>query len=810
MVRSAARERLAWRVGTAPLRAPAVAQSILFLSLVFSHTHALLAQPATAPAPEGVPAAPASPFDGLIVRQLNITGLQRIDESYVRNQVRTRAGQTYSQDQVQRDVSRLLRTGRFLDVRAEPRLVEGQIDLTFVVAEKPEIASIEFVGAKKFKPKDLLAALSFAMGDPLDLYEVRQGREAIERLYKEKGYAYVEVTFDEALLEKERRVVYSIVENQRVRVRKIVIEGNTAYSARELRAQISTNTWFPILRAGDFDPDRAQRDAVLLQQYYRDRGFLDAEVSYSQEFQDIAREKLTIIFHVKEGTRYTIREIRFEGHTVFVNEELQGAMQLKPGDYFNNLRLRSDVENIRTKYGSVGYIEAAVNSAWVFAEEPGQVVVTININEGGQFEIGWIEVNGNFRTQEKTVRRELRFEPEQIFDVTKLRDSEKRLSDTGLFTANSRVEWTGTQPDVRDVLVTVEENPKTNQFIAGIGANSDSGIVGNIVLENTNFDLFDRPRSWEEFFKGRAFRGAGQTMRIQLEPGTEFTRFRVDFREPYLLDKPIGFGTSFYLFERGRDGYDEERAGGNFSFDKRFEQGLLKGWTGEIAFRTDYVRVANREAFAAKDIRDVDGGNYLSSVKFSLLHDTTDSRMQPSTGHRFEAAYEQAGVMGGDFFYGKLTSGGSRYWTLAVDEQDRKSVFSLRANAGQVIGEAPVFERFYAGGIGSFRGFDFRGISPRQGLRNNRVGGEFTLLTGAEYSFPLYAKAVRGVFFCDMGTVERDFGITSWRAAVGGGIRLTLDIFGTIPMEFDLAFPVAKDSEDDTRIFSFFVGLPFF
>ena len=118
--------------------------------------------------------------------------------------------------------------------------------------------------------------------------------------------------------------------------------------------------------------------------------------------------------------------------------------------------------------------------------------------------------------------------------------------------------------------------------------------------------------------------------------------------------------------------------------------------------------------------------------------------------------------------------------------------------------------RFYAGGIGSMRGFDFRGISPRQGLRKNRVGGDFLLLSGAEYTFPLYAKIIRGVFFLDMGTVEKEIGISTWRASIGGGIRLTLEIFGTVPMEFDLALPISEADEDDERVFSFFIGLPFF
>ena len=167
-------------------------------------------------------------------------------------------------------------------------------------------------------------------------------------------------------------------------------------------------------------------------------------------------------------------------------------------------------------------------------------------------------------------------------------------------------------------------------------------------------------------------------------------------------------------------------------------------------------------------------------------------------------------MLGGDFTHAKLTSTYARHWTVAIDERDRRSVVSTHVKAGQILGDAPVFERFYAGGIGSMRGFDFRGISPRDGVRNNRVGGDFLLTTGAEYSFPMYDKIIRGVFFVDMGTVEKNFGVRTWRASVGAGVRLTLDIFGTIPMEFDLAYPISEDDEDNTRVFSFFIGLPFF
>ena len=133
----------------------------------------------------------------------------------------------------------------------------------------------------------------------------------------------------------------------------------------------------------------------------------------------------------------------------------------------------------------------------------------------------------------------------------------------------------------------------------------------------------------------------------------------------------------------------------------------------------------------------------------------------------------------------------------------------MRAVAAYIVGDAPVFERFYGGGFGSIRGFDFRGVSPRAGVFNNRVGGDFILLTGAEYSFPLYAKTVRGVTFLDMGTVEEDFGITTWRASVGFGFRVTINFFGPVPFVFDFGWPIAKDDDDDTRVFNFSMGASF-
>jgi len=753
--------------------------------------------------------APAGPMDGGIVREIRIQGLERIDEGYVRNQLRTAAGQPYSAKQMSEDVGRLLRTGRFLEVRATPEPADGEVIVTLVVREKPVVAAIEIRGNVKFATKDLLKDLDFGIGDPVDRFQINQGRDTIERKYRDAGYAYAEVTVEEEALTTEQRVVYNIVEGPRVRVRQIVFEGNAAYKPAELFRLVSTKTYIWVFRTGEFDADKAQRDAENIQTFYREHGFLEAEVSYRPEFLDEARENMRLVFVINEGTRYTIKEIRITGNTVFTTEDLLAKLKLHAGDYFDAFKLKDDAQTIETEYGRQGYIYATTTPSRVFAEEPGQVVITLRIAEDSQFTMGRIEIHGNAQTQDKVVRRELRFYPGELYDTTKVRDAEKRIKDTQLFT-EATITPVGNSPDVRDALVQVTESPKTVNFIVGAGVSSDSGLAGNIVLENTNFDLFDFPRNATEFFKGKSFRGAGQTARIQLEPGTEVQRFRIDFREPYLMDQPIGLSTSAYYFERDRGPYDEQRLGLTWGFDHRFESGALKGWTGTLGFRTEWIGIRHVKFLSAEDIREVEGGNYLSSIEPALIHDTTDSVFTPTKGHRFKLGWEQAGLMGGNFTYSKVTASYVQHWTVTSDEYDRKSVLSARVNAGYMFGNTPVFERFYAGGIGSFRGFRFRGISPRQGIRNDKVGGDFMLLSGGEYVVPIYEKVIQGVAFLDMGTVEREISIRTWRMSVGVGVRLTLPFFGTVPMEFDLVFPVLKNSEDQEQIFSFYVGLPFF
>lgn len=788
------------------MRAPRV-------GMLVAATYAVLVAPAGAdqppagPAPAEPAAAPADQVEGLTVLDIRIEGRQQLSEAYIRSQIRTAVGEPYADAVVREDIRRLLRTGKFADVYATTRVEEGGVTVIFHVQERPTLVDVRFEGNREVGTDRLRDESGIAPGDPLSLFAVRQAARRLLEYYHSLGYNEAQVTFDEDQVRSERIVVYRIVEGPRVRVSAVRFEGNNSYRDLELLWQIQTRPYFPLLQPGLFDVDQIARDEEALRRFYRDRGYLDVRVSHRVEF-DEAREKATVTFLIDEGVRYTVRQVSLEGNEQFPEERLRALLSTAPGAFFVRTRLEQDTRRLLDFYGQRGYLEAVVQPAWVFTDEPGTVDVTFHITEGPSYRVGEVVIRGNRTTKDKVVRREVRLLPGGVFDLVRARESERRLRESPIF-KSARITPVGQDPVYRDALVEVEEAERTGQILFGFGVTSNSGLIGNIVIENNNFDIADWPRSLEELFRGQAFRGAGQSLRLQLEPGTEFNRFRIDFTEPYLLDQPISLGTSLYLFERGRDEYDERRLGIHVRFGRRFESGLLENWSAELALRLEWVKIDSIGLFAARDIRDAEGQNFITSATLSLAYDTTDSRLVPTRGYRFATAYEQAGALGGDFTFGKLSASYTWYRTLRIDEFDRKHVLALRARTGFIFGDAPVFERFYAGGIGSMRGFEFRGISPRAGIREDRVGGDFLLLTGAEYSFPLVGDTLRGVVFLDMGTVESSVKIDNWRVALGAGLRLTLDFFGPIPLEFDFAVPLVKDDDDDTQVFSFFLGTTF-
>jgi len=343
---------------------------------------------------------------------------------------------------------------------------------------------------------------------------------------------------------------------------------------------------------------------------------------------------------------------------------------------------------------------------------------------------------------------------------------------------------------------------RTGRLMFGGAVNSDAGVTGQITVDERNFDITRWPRSFQDLASGTAFRGAGQTLRIEAVPGSQFKRYTASFADPNLFGYlPVSFGLSGFLFDRRYQDYNEERLGGRVSLGYRVtpELSLTAGLNGQS------VDVTNPSTNTVSELNDVLGSNNLFTGEFRLTHDTRNSPFQPSEGHFFEFGYERAF---GDFSYNRFEIENRNYLLLAqrADGSGRQTVsFSTRLGfSGE---DTPLFENYFAGGYATMRGFNFRGASPKE--NGVQVGGRFQWLNTVEYMFPITADdAFRGVAFCDFGTVERDIEINKddFRVAPGAGLRISIPMLGPAPLAFDFAYPVSMADTDQKRIFSFYMS----
>jgi len=344
---------------------------------------------------------------------------------------------------------------------------------------------------------------------------------------------------------------------------------------------------------------------------------------------------------------------------------------------------------------------------------------------------------------------------------------------------------------------------QTGRFMFGAGINSDAGVTGQIVIDERNFDITRFPTSWRDFIDGTAFRGAGQGFRIEAMPGNQVQRYLVSFTEPYLLNTPISLNLSAFLYDRRYFDWDEQRLGGRAALGYRLTHDLsISG-----AIRAESVDVTDPR-LPVPELLEVEGKNELYSGRLTLTHDTRDIPFFPTEGHLIELGFEQ---VFGDFDYPRADLDYRRYFLIRErpDGSGRHTLgcsFQLGFSGAQT----PVFENYFAGGYSTLRGFEFRGASPVSTGTNVRVGGEFRFLGSAEYVFPLTADdMLKGAFFVDYGTVEKEieFHSENFRVAPGFGLRISVPALGPAPLAFDFAFPVARADTDAERVFSFFFGV---
>ena len=963
----------------------AVASTWLCLAAV-AHGQVPPVAGAVTPLPQPTPPAAAAVDEANRIVEVRIEGNYATDVSKLPKLV-TRAGQIFDTQAIEEDVRTLHRCRKFVDVHPKYVRVKEGVVVIFQVVERPMLRYVKYVGNQRVPARTIRKKAEIEVGDSMDAYVVEEARRRIESYYHEKGYDAAKVTTIEGSKPGDKGAVFLIDEGRSRKSLWTGFVGNTIATDARLLTQIKSKPGVLWLLGGDLDRSKIDADVETLTAYYRSLGFFQAKVGREVEVVDSGKREWTMLtFVINEGPRYSVRNVSFVGNSKFKSEFISRDLKLISGQPFNQSKMDADLGMIRDIYGGRGFVFADIKADPRFLEEPGQLDLVYNIEEGQRYRVGKINVRirgEHPHTRHSTVLNRLSLRPGDILDIRKLRDDERRLTSSSLFSADrskgegpriafskpegentqiardpKRPGFRGQSPDADDeadavldlelqgewnpeekqsetvaqkpvwrgqspqpavqpaqpgwggaalaptgpeavdysrtvapapqqpvfvaqapvapafpggpapavqqgmmqppqpvqfqpgmmqpgmaqpgmmqpgmmqpgmmqpgmaqpgmvpnfgveplqvfpgqepyVVVDVDaEETQTGRLMIGAGVNSNAGLVGNIVVDEQNFDITRLPRSWDDIRNGTAFRGAGQRFRLEAAPGTELQRYTATFQEPYLFDTRIGLSTSASYYTRYFYDWSEGRVGGRVGLGYQFA--FAPDLSVNAGFRGESVDIYNPRVFAPA-IQNMLGTNSVYGFSTGLIHDTRDSPFLPTQGHLATFEFEQ---VIGTFVYPRGILEGRQYFLLNErPDGSGRHVLSVGSVLGMSGPDTPAYDNFFAGGYNTLRGFTFRGASPRQ--NGAVIGGPFEWLNTVEYMFPITANdALRGVVFTDFGTVESNVSINNMRVAPGFGLRITLPAMGPAPIALDFAVPVVYAPDDSKQLFSFFVG----
>jgi len=765
------------------------------------------------------------PVTRKIIRKISIQGLQREPEAAILAGLKIHIGEVYDPEKVSEETGNLYRTRKFRKVEP-PQVTEFEdgVAVTFIVEERPVVQAIELQGRKALSEghlKEGPPSLQTKAGGLLNEAHIDQDRNTILEKYLDAGYVFATVETEIRVAPTGARVIFNIQEGTRVRIREVKFVGNRSISSSDLLGVMTTREkdfwFFGLIRPGFYDNEQLERDLEILETYYSRFGFFDARAEVEDIAFDHAKEKMTIVVRIREGTQYTFRGYRFSQNAVFSSETLSDLTAAVPGQPFNADVVQRDEKAIEDYYGDRAYIFAQVYAKTEFSEEGHDVFVRFQVDEKNEIYIEEIKIQGNLKTKDKVVRRELEFYPGEKVDLSKLKKSRSNLNRLQIFKGIDYAYENGSSPSQKNVIVKVEEETG-GRLILGFGVTSGFGIIGNFRIIKQNFDITDLPESLYEI--PDSFTGAGQTLDIRAEPGTQRSLYRFTFIEPYLFDTRNALSLSASKLGIIRNDYDEDRASFTpvvrhaFDFDRDFI------WS--LGYRIEEVEISDIEPDAPPDAQAVKGHTTISALNTAVRYDKVlyEYLEGPYDGHQNILSYEYAGgALGGDvdFHRGDMTN--ELYWSIyefGSGPNVFHHVISLVNRFGIIephdSGESiPIFERYFLGGPNTVRGFEFRELGPHQG--NDPVGGTLQLYGNLEYSFPILFKVLRGVVFLDYGNLAYTREQYDWdemRYSVGAGLRINFPFLGQpLPIGLYLGYPLKKEDDDDEELFQFTIGMPF-
>ncbi len=710
------------------------------------------------------------------VAEVIITGNKRIESEAIKKIMKTKKGDIYLADYLRDDLKSIYKMGYFGDVRVESSSTPtGQV-VTFRVAENETIRNIRIKGNKKFDDEKIKDGINVKSGSILNIIKLQDDLKQIKNLYKEKGYHHVKVTYEiEPVSENRADLDFVIAEGEKVLIKEIRFEGNKAYDSETLKDLIKTEekgffSW--LTSSGDLDHEVLDQDVSKIAAHYHNSGYIQAKVA---EPELIYKGKwIYINIKIDEGPQFKVGEVDIEGELIQPKGELLKQIKIAKEKVYNRELIREDVLTLQDIYSDAGYAYADISPR--IDQDPKKLTANITylINKGTLVHFEKIIITGNTKTRDKVIRRELNVYEQELFSGKCLKRGVRNLYRLEFF-ENIKVNTSKGSADDKMVLkIDVTEKP-TGAFSFGGGYSSMDGpfVVGSISQRN----LF----------------GRAQILNLKAQLGGESTTYSLGFTEPWLFDIPLSAGFDLYDMTRDYYTYDKDSIGGTL----RFGYPVFDYTRASLSYNYDRANITNIDTDeAAKSIQDMVGKNVGHTITAILRRDSRDRLFNPTEGSNNSIMVEHAGTpMGGDIGFTKYVADSGWYIPLFWD-----TVGLLHGRIGYIQDyypdyKMPDWERFYLGGMGSVRGYDWRDISPVD-EEGNKIGGNKMAQFNVEVVFPLVKEAgLMGVLFHDWGNAYdngEDIDLGELRKSAGYGFRWYSPI-GPIRLEYGY---ILDDKED--------------
>ena len=674
-----------------------------------------------------------------------------------------------------------------------PARVAGmpRVDLTIDVAAGRRYA-VTFAGRRALAESVLRDRLILRDSGTVDEFEVEASARQIEALYRERGYAFARVTgtLDGAV--DPPTISFVVTEGPKVRVASVTFSGNAALAAKRLRAAIVTRP-SGTLEKGLFRQDVLDQDVAVLRALARAQGFADATVGPAEVRFEDGRTRAQIVIPVVEGPRVTAGHVDVEGQTLFAAAELLVAVPIARGDPWNPARIEEGRRGIERLYAQRGHHGATVDADVTRRDR--EVSVIYRIVEGPQTRIGRILLRGLAVTKEETVRRQLGFQPGDVFDPERLARARQRLEHPPAFATVDVGPPRPSPAPFADVEVLLAEQ-KPWRFELGVGYDTALGVSGYLELSHDN--IWGTARS-----AGIRVKGA-----VGGEAIERLAHVDLIYREPWVPGTPWQGQIEIYGERTENLGYDLQRVGflawiGDDLLNPRGTQ----IFRSQLRYRLEGARVSNVSPdLQAEGIEP--GTDRIGSLTPVVVWDFRDDRFNPRRGSLHQVSLEAAlAALGGDVEFAKAELSTSWFFSWLPP-----TVFAVSGRLGLAgsFGETqslPISDRFFAGGSTSVRGFPENQLGPRDAA-GNPLGGEALAVLSAEWRFPLW-RWVSGAMFVDAGTVTPEVGdlsFSAFKSGAGAGLRVATPVG---PIRFDAAYALQPIPGEDRLQFYLTVGFPF-